>query len=349
MSKRNVILADCAAEEVLSLAEGLNRGAADEAFVIESYVANWKRTGPGSELRRYATYFAVGFVTFLKRKNYRVILGWQQFYALIFCFFCQLFQVKKTSIVVALNYTYKPKRGKAAGIYRWFMSKCVSGKYLDYIHVLSEQYADAISKEFGFPRERIVVSAFGVNDEYDVLSKMNAPTGYESGAYALAIGRSNRDYDFLIRAWESVDYPLVIISDTYQGQAGAAHINILRDVVGTASLPWIANCELMVVPIDDGAVCSGDTVLLTAMMAERKILVTVPSTLAEMYVVDGENAVLSPKEEETFRMRVRDMLASEDYEQLGRQARSSFLKNFSRRSMGEALAAVLGGKGNVYG
>lgn len=341
--RKNVLLADCAPEEVESLVDSLNASIYSEntKFQIESRISNWKRTGAFSELRRYGTYFAVGFGCFLKRHSYQRIIGWQQFHALIFCFFCSIFNVKKSTTVIALNYTYKEKQGKAAGLYRWFMERCVDPRYLDYIHVLSDTYADLIAGEFRFPKERIIVTGFGVNDCYAEFSQMPAPKNYQKDGYALAIGRSNRDYDFLIRAWEGIDYPLVIISDTYTGHAQSENIVILRNVAGEESYPWIANCGLMVIPIDDASVCSGDTVLLTAMASKRKIIVTAPSTLAEMYVADGKNAVLVPKKIDAFREIVNDVLKSEDYADLGEGARNSFLKNYSRQSMGEKIAKRL--------
>ena len=337
--KQNILLADCDAEEVLPFARELCH--AGQGFAVRSHISNWKRSGKFSELKRYGKYFLVGFRYFLSRKRYGAIIGWQQFYALILCFFCRIFRVRKTNMVAAFNYTYKEKRGKAAALYRWFMRMCLNPEYLDYIHVPSAQYADAVSREFGYPRDRILVAPFGVSDVWKEFSSMEAPEGFSKDGYALAIGRSNRDFDFLIRAWKEIRYPLVIISDTYQGDTDAPNITILRNVVGEDSYPWIANCGLMVIPIDDGRICSGDTVLLTAMSAARKILVTEPSTLAEMYIADGENALLSRKEETAFRIRAEQALFGGKYETLGARARSSFLENFSREAMGQNLSSAI--------
>lgn len=334
-----VVLADCAEEEVQSLADALRYD--EHGFEVESYIANWKRTGKWSELKRYATYFGVAFRLFWNRRHYAVIVGWQQFYALIFSFFCRMFHVRKCTEVVVLNFTYKPKLGRAAALYRWFMGRCLSEEYLDYLHVLSETYADRISSEFGFPRERIIVTGFGVNDEYERLTKLSAPEPFGKEGYALAIGRSNRNYDFLISAWDKIAYPLVIISDTYQGSAESEHILILRNVAGRDSEPWIANCGLMILPIDDGSICSGDTVLLTAMSLKRKIIVTEPSTLAEMYVLNGENALVAPKEQAAFRKVAEDALFSNRYDYLGENAREQFLKMYSRTAMGKSLTDKL--------
>ena len=341
-NRPNILLADCAKEKVLPFANELHING--EPFITKAYISNWKRTGVISEIRRYAKYFAVGIKYFLKRKQYDTIIGWQQFYALIYCFCCSVFYVQKTNIVIAMNYTYKEKKGKFSAIYRWFMNKCMDPRYLDYIHVPSANYADQIAKDFNFPRERIMVLTFGINDQYDRMSRLLPPEGYERESYALAIGRSNRDYDFLIRAWENVNFPLVIISDTYQGTTDAENITILRNVAGVEADPWVANCGLMIIPIDDGSICSGDTVLLTAMSLKRRILATTPSTLAEMYIKDGENAVLCEKDEEKLRETVAAMLESDRYAGLGEGARRSFLENHSRQSLGQKTAKILNTK-----
>lgn len=334
-----VLLADCDPDSVQTLADGLKYNG--HHFQVESYISNWKRTGIISELKRYGMYFTVGFRCLLKRREYAAIIGWQQFYALIFSFFCSVFQVKKSTMVVALNYTYKEKKGKAAAIYRWFMRKCMDQNYLDYIHVPSNEYADKIAKEFQFPRERIIVTGFGVDDCLEEYSRLPVPDGVQKEGYALAIGRSNRDYDFLIRAWTEIDYPLVIISDTYKGTSSSDRITVLRNVAGEESYPWIAHCGLMVIPIDDPLVCSGDTVLLTAMAARRRIIVTAPSTLAEMYISDGVNAVLTPKNEQEFCNTINAVLYSEQYKHIGDCARKSFLESYSRQSMGDSISRVI--------
>lgn len=337
--KKNIVLADCVPEEVATLLEGLEQNLG--IFDIKSHIANWKRTGKKSELKRYIEYFKVGFYYFVHRNQYDIIIGWQQFYVLIFAFFCNIFHVKKVNTLIALNFTYKAKNGSLSGIYRWFMKKCIKPQYMDYLHVLSENYADIISREFHFPRERILVTGFGVPDMYTEFSKYTVPKGYQKNGYALSIGRSNRDFDFLISAWEKIDYPLVIISDTYDKKIVSEKIKIFNNIAGEESYPWIANCNLMIIPIQDGNICSGDTVLLNAMSCKKNILVTIPSTLAEMYVVDGENAVLSKKDENMFHMKVNEILFQNKYEGMGDCARKYFVERYSRKAMGQRLGVLI--------
>ena len=339
MQKKSIVLADCDELEIKDMVDSLNTD--KYTFEIHSHISNWKRTNTLSEIRRYVKYFSVAFVYFLKRRKYQMIVGWQQFYALIFCFFCWLFRTKKTFKVVVLNFTFKEKNGIMGRIYRWFMRKCVLPEYLDFLHVLSNEYAEHIARVFSFPRDRIIVTAFGVKDRFSDLSRLEAPNGYRKDEYALAIGRSNRDYDFLIRAWKKIEYPLVIIDDTYNKITTNRNIIICNDIAGEESYRWIANCGLMIIPIDDGSICSGDTVLLTAMSLRRKIIVTIPSTLSEMYVESGVNAIVAEKNVDLFSNIVKQALFSENYSHLGECARRRYLEMYTTSAMGRAISNAI--------
>lgn len=339
LNRNNILLADCQVEEVVSFAKGLNEHSND-AFAIQSHIANWKRTGKKSELKRYFAYFRIGWKYYRERKKYHVIIGWQQFYVLIISFFYSIFHAKKQNILVALNFTYKEKKGKSRVLYRWFMKKCLTPEYMDYLHVLSFEYADTISREFNFPRERILVTPFGVDDCYEQFRKLQAPRGYAKDSYALAIGRSNRDFDFLIESWSDIDYPLVVIGDTYTGtNRGNSNVMIRRDIAGSESYPWIANCKMMIIPLDDPTVCSGDTVLLNAMACKKNVIITKPSTLAEMYIHHNIDGYAIRKERGELKKAVETVINSDD--SIGEAARQNFLNHFSREKFGERIAKNL--------
>lgn len=338
--RKNVIICDCKSDEVESLCDAINAG--DKNFSINSHISNWKRTGPVSELRRYGMYFLVAFKYFISRKNYNVIIGWQQFYVLIMGFFCSIFHVKKQNTLIALNFTYKAKGGKLAKIYRWFMKQCLETGYVDYIHVPSQNYAKIITEDFNFPIEKIIVLPFGINDPYEKFSKLGYPPEAPKEGYVLSIGRSNRDFNFLIASWGNINYPLVVISDTYEGDNGGNdNIQIIRDVAGEDSYPWIANCKAMIIPIDDGSICSGDTVLLTSLAMKKKVVITKPSTLAEMYIVDRENGICMEKDEKSFESVVSDIVFTEKYDYLTENSRNSYLENYSRNIMGKRLKDII--------
>ena len=250
-----------------------------------------------------------------------------------------MFSVKKCNKIAVMNFTYK-KKNKLSKMYHWFMKKCLNPKYIDYIHVLSKKYAEDISKEFDFPLDRIIVTYFGISDKIDEYSKLERPQEYLDTKYVLSIGRSNRDFKWLIDSWQDIDYNLVIISDKYEGTTNNPNIKIIKNVAGNESYPWIANCEAMIIPIDDGTICSGDTVLLTAMMLKKKVIVTTPSTLAEMYVANNKTAYCINKDKEELEEVINKIRNSID-NIVGENARNCFLENYSRKQLGMNIAECI--------
>ena len=248
-----------------------------------------------------------------------------------------MFRVKKTNRIVVLNYTYKEKKGILSRPYKWFMRKCTNTKYLDYIHVNSCEYADYVSREFNYPRERIVAVPFGVMDEYRRWAKVDRPEGFEDKEYFLSIGRSNRDYDFLIDSWKGIDYPLVIISDTYVNRTNNPNIIIKNDITGEEQYPWIANCKAVIIPIENAHISSGDTVLLSSMSLKKIVLVSDPSTLSEMYIKSGENGLAFTKDKDSFKKLVLEAIQGK-YDYICENARICFLEKYTREQMAKSIA-----------
>jgi glycosyltransferase involved in cell wall biosynthesis len=187
------------------------------------------------------------------------------------------------------------------------------------------------------------VTTFGIPDEWEHWRPAPRPT---EEAYTLSIGRSNRDFDFLVDVWSQSSlqgHRLVIISDTYQPRKPLpSSVTLLDNVRDAASMPWLVHCSLLVIPISDGNIASGDTVLLTGMQFEKTVVVTRPSTLAEMYLVDGEDGVVIDKEVAPAAERLSALLSDEEQRnRIGLAARQSYLAKFSRYSLGAQIGLAL--------
>lgn len=312
---KNIILADCKPEEIKTFKDGINK-ASKVQYEIESAISNGGHATILQNLFRYMAYFAFPLKIFLKRREYDSILGWQQFYALNFAFFCRLFHVQKKTKVVAVNFTYKNKYGLIGKIYKWYMTYCCNSNYVDFFHVLSKLYAERCSKELNIPFEKFIVTAFGIPDTVDQITGDN-PMGK---SYSLSIGRSNRDFDFLVRVWSQPclkEQTLVILSDVWcPSQKLPENVIWRNDVVGEPSKVWFKHADICITSIDDGNIASGDTVLLTGMMLGKPAVITEPSTLAEMYIQNGKNGLCVPKDESIAAEKIADLLI--DAEKSGR-------------------------------
>ena len=336
---KKLILADCYENEVLSLKKGIEKLFCEE-FEIKSHISNGARTNIFANIKRLMIYFFVPFKYFIKRNKIQYLIGWQQFYALIYCFYCSTFHVKKKTHIIALNFTYKEKKGFKGKIYRWFMKKCLNPKYIDYLHVPSIEYKKIISKEFLLDEKKIIFSPFGIDDCFDSFSKLPKPSLIKDKKYILSIGRSNRDFDFLIKNWDETLPTLVIISDTLKVNIKSKNIIHLTDVTGSDSYPWIFHAEINIIPIDDGRICSGDTVLLTSMCCAKNIIITKPSTLSEIYIDDKENGICIEKTKDALFNGIKEILEHK-YPYLGRNARNKFLNHYSRERIGELIGKAI--------
>lgn len=338
---RNIVLADCDEEEITSFVQELEN-VLSKKFDVFCKISDFKRT-PINDIKRYFVYFTLPFKYAVHSKEYDLIIAWQQFFALFYSFFCRLLHKKKTTVVVAGNFTYKEKSGFIGKIYKSVIKFCVDSDYIDYYHIPSMAGVDYYNNVLGIPKEKFIITRFGIDDEYEMWR--NKPSKLKNKEYTLAIGRSNRDYDFLIDAWQYMpqDKILAIISDTYYPEQEISNnIRIKHNIVGYGQYSWIVNCTNMVIPIDDGNICSGDTVLLKAMSFERPVIVTTPSTLSEMYITNNVDGLCVEKDPKLFAQYILKLYEDGEYAtNLGKNAREKFLKSYSRKSMANDFASQL--------
>lgn len=340
MGTKNIILADCDKEEVEDLAKGLEK-VINEKFFIISKKCNMLHKGIENAFR-YIRYALFPIKIFIKRNQYNYIIGWQQFFTLFLAFYCKVLHVKKVNKIVVCNFTYKDKKGILGKIYKKFMKYTLNNKYLDYIHVLSNDYADKCSMKFNVERNKFIVTHFGMIDLYERLKNLKC----EYKNFCLSIGRSNRDYDFLINTWKKMNekYKLIIISDTYKTmETLPKNIIIINNLHGgDEQFKYILNCDIVIIPIKDGSICSGDSVLLNAMSFKKVVLVTKPSTLAEMYIVDKQNGVTVNKNEQDFIALISKLLENKaEISRIGENARRSYEEEYSRFNMGKKIGEMI--------
>ena len=71
---------------------------------------------------RYLWYFLFPLQIVAQRHEYDKIIGWQQFYALNYAFFCRLFALKKVNDVTVMTFIYRRKKGLIGNLYHRYMN-----------------------------------------------------------------------------------------------------------------------------------------------------------------------------------------------------------------------------------
>lgn len=219
------------------------------------------------------------------------------------------------------------------------MKYAICNDYLDAVHLPSRVAARNLNRDLGVGLDKVVVATFGIDD----ISKEIA--GYpieEKRDYVFSIGRSNRDFDFLVKVWSEAclkDRLLIIAADQWKPkQALPSNIIHLDNLYGKAAHAYQAHAQAVIIPIDDGEICSGDTVLLHSMSFSRPTIITAPSTLAEMYVDDGVNGLALKKDVGQFAKAVSELLNDKQHmNSMGKAAREKYEKRYSQYALGVAI------------
>ncbi|MBE5958155.1 MAG: glycosyltransferase family 4 protein [Lachnospiraceae bacterium] len=332
MKKKNVVLFDSSIEEAKEFIEGLEE-ATDYQWIPIIYNSN-KGRNKFTNIVRYIKYFTFPARIFLKRKRYDIIIGWQEFYGLIFAFYCRLFHVRKENRLIIKNFIYNPKKGFIGHVYFKFMNYIVKSEYVDVYICASKTMVDYCCETFNEPKEKFVFIPFGVRDYFEEMGFMQAPTN----DYILSLGRSNRDWDFLIKSFKSLPYNLKIVCDTLKENDVPKNVEILNDVWGDRQFEYIYNCKCMVIPIDNGKIASGDTVLLTAMSFSKPSIITKPSCLADDYVEEGYNGIVINKNSDELEMAIKKVFENKElYDELATNSRKFYLEKHSLHAYGNRV------------
>lgn len=339
-----LILTDGGATKNDTFAQGIADSMQAEVH-IENHQVNKLHGSKWKNIRRYLNYFIFPLHFIHRCKEYDYILGWQQFYTNNLAFYCEMLGLKQQARIVSVNYTYRDKNGIVGKFYKWYMRKLTNSDHLLCLHLPSNMAAEALHHSLGTSLSKMIVANFGVDDIYYNV-KNRESTIVKGNKYVLSLGRSNRDFDFLVEVWKEPELQnetLVILSDTWHPVLPLL-VNIIHrtDIVGDEAQFCLAHCKLNVVPIDVPTVCSGDTVLLHGMQYERPTVVTTPSTLAEMYIDHGVNGLCLNKDVKTFAFEVAALLRDgAKMKSLGQAARYKFLNHYSRYAMGMAIGNKL--------
>lgn len=336
----NVVLVDHDPEESDDYLRGLNDSTDFDWHVISS-VANKGRGTFAGAITRYVKYFLFPLRVFFNRKYFKNIIGWQAFYGINLAFFEKFFHVKKTHTLVIQHFIYKRKNGVLGKLYDWYIHYAIDEKYIDLIITCSSGYVDELVTEFGLKGSTVKFVPFGV---LDYQKQGIVPS---KGNYALSLGRSNRDWDWLIKEAASSPINLIIACDTLHRDNLPSNVRIRNDVNGEESLRLLAGCFCSIIPIDDPRLSSGETVLLQSMCFGKPLIVTSPSGLASDYVRNGINgfAIEKARSQQLAQKLTQINNNVGEYDSLSSGSRSEYESKYSLvahgKNVGKAIAPLI--------
>jgi len=273
---------------------------------------------------------------FLQRGRIGTILSFQQFYGLIFAFYCRLLHVKKRNVLVVATFIYRAKAGMAGKLYFRFMRYLVRSPYIDRIVCFSETEPEYYSRVFGVRKDLFVYVPFATGDASTAVSTAGCP----EEKFILSVGKSNRDYDFLVDSLADTPYSVRILSDTYKRENISSNIRIYGSVFGMEYLKMLAESYCVVVPLADVHISAGQFVFLQAMMFGKPVIVTESDTVRD-YIEDGNNGLIIKKEKDSLLDALKKLYEDKAlYQDISEKSREIYRKEYSLERMADRIGDI---------
>ena len=213
------------------------------------------------------------------------------------------------------------------------MQYTVQSKYIDRIICFSQNECVYYSKLFNIPEEKIKFCRLGIEN-----IKTSSIENKEEKRI-LSCGRSNRDFEFLYDTLKKTDYNLDIISDGCKLK-NTKNISIYNNIYGQQYYDMLAKSYIVVMPLKDKNISSGQFVILQAMQLGKPVICTESNTATD-YIQNGVNGFMIEKSEtkllETINKLFND---SKLYQTISMQAKKYFEENYSIESLGKQVGNI---------
>ena len=335
-NKMNIVLVDTLVSDDWEFATGLELGSEQKWRIIK-----WNNAGLKNNklhnIKRLFGYFFYSLQIFLKRKKYLNIVAWQQFYGLIFAFYCNLFKVRKENTLIVMTFIFKEKKGRIGKIYKKFVRDVVKSDYIDKLVVFSEHEIEHYSTLFSVSKDKFQFFNLGIEKKKE-LEKTKVDLKYP---FLLAVGRSNRDYSFLFSCVENMPWNIVVLTDelNYEGLV-PSNVQVFNNIRGEEYLKILNESFAVLIPLQNSNISSGQLVMLQAMQYKKPIIITESETIGS-YVQHNINALVVKKERGQFNQAIKLLYEDEVlYKRLTDNGKKIFENNFSLLMLGKNVGKL---------
>lgn len=338
--KKNIILTDWSLNEDWKFKDLLNEYTDFKWIALGINICGGQNCHIKKIINVYLKYFIFSLNIFLNRKKYKNIIAWQQFLGLIFAFYCKVFKVKIFPKLYIMTFIYKPKKGLVGKIYFKFIESTLNSKYIEKVICFSKYEIQYYSNLFNVQVEKFDYCIYGIDSEINSFSNKDIVRDTTNNKYFLSVGRSNRDYEFLINSLENSKYNIVILCDELKNLK-KNNIEIYNNIFGENYLSYLKKCTAVVITLKDENISSGQLVFLKAMELGKPVIITKSNTINE-YIIDGYNGLIINKDKNSLLEAMSKLLTnSKYYNEISNNALDYYKERFSFDSFVKSIANII--------
>lgn len=332
--KKNIVIIDSSREEGKDFIQGLkDQTGEDWELIVEA--SNDRRT-KAKEALRYLKYFCVPFYTFINRKKYKNIIAWQQFYGIMFAFYCRLFHVKKVNNLIVMSFIYKKKTGLKGKLYQWLINYVVTSKYVDYFTSVASVQCEKFAKEFNVSKDKFKFIPWGITDLLPSQNKLIQ----KKSPYFFCAGRSNRDWNIVFDSFGNTDIPCKFIYSDKSYIGRYKNIEIRSNVPDEEYFELSINSYCVIISIDNCNLAGGEITIINAMQFGKPVIL-IQDNPHNDYVFEGISGFVVPKNKEKILEAANKLI--NDYKlrnKMAQNARKYYEDNFSIYSVGKKIGEL---------
>lgn len=276
---------------------------------------------------KYLSEFYTPVMALLRKSEHDVVISWQMRIGVCYGILKRLFHRGKPPVHIIQDFHIDLTRTRRfyrlhVALLQW----AVPG--IDYFCCTSAEEEEIYSRMFGIPRSRIMF-----------LPLVEAPRTFEEPShvrqdYIFSYGKSDRDFDTLVRAVAPLNIKACILCKNYKPQVPVPrNVSIIRTYVSDREMiRWIASSRMVVLPLKDYRISAGQLSMLEVMALARPLIITENMATKE-YAVHGQTALFfQAGNDKELTAQIQHLWHHEEAaENMGQQARQAAQKLNDRR------------------
>jgi glycosyltransferase involved in cell wall biosynthesis len=280
-----------------------------------------------NHISKYLSEFYVPLVAALRKKQYDVVISWQMRIGICYGILKRIVHFHKPPVHIIQDFHIDLTQTRR--FYRFqlaLLKLAIPG--IDYFFCTSTEEEAIYSRLFNIPRNRIVFLPL-----VESSSNFEEPS-HPKKDYIFSFGKSDRDFDTLIRSVTPLNLKTYIVSQKYRPEVPVPeNVCIIRDYVSEKEMvQWIASSRMVVLSLKDYRISAGQISMLEVMALARPLIITENMATKE-YAVHQQSALFfKAGSDKELADQIQYLWSHpESAEQIGQKARQAAMKLYDNR------------------
>jgi len=222
-----------------------------------------------THISKYLSEFYVPLLAAIQRKRFDVVVSWQMRLGVCYGILKRIVHSQNPPVHIIQDFHIDLTQTRLFYRFQLALLKwAIPG--IDYFFCTSTEEEAIYSRMFHIPRNRIMFLPL-----VESSSNFEEPS-HPQKDYIFSFGKSDRDFETLIRAVAALNLKTYILSRTYKPRVPVPdNVCILRDYVSDREMvQWIASSRMVVLPLQDYRISAGQISMLEVMALARPLIIT---------------------------------------------------------------------------